>query len=157
MDIKLREIKSEAPVAEKMSLAPRAQRAKAEIKIEKVEVSKNIKSFERKVAKRSMGPYDYNVVAINNRTGYEPTAAQLISNPVYNTVGKFLGVDTQKEWGQYYDKVKVIKDWAEKKTGSKSLKTLISFIDGAMNASPSFGMSQKRIERVYLYAKLNET
>lgn len=123
----------------------------------KNEVSKNIQEFDKKVQKHTASPYDYNSISLAKKAEYTPTADEMIMNPTYNYVGKFLGVDTVHEWGKQHDKVRTLVDWAEQKTGSKDLNSVMNFLNRALNAAPSFGMNHKRIDQLYMYAKLNMT
>lgn len=126
-----------------------------EHKAPRVELSDNIKEFDKKERKHVTSPYDYNSISLSKKNDYMPTADQMILNPTYNSVGKFLGVDTLHDWSKYNDKVKTLVDWAETKTGSKDINSIMNFLNGALNAAPSFGMNNKRIDQLYLYAKVN--
>lgn len=136
------------------SLKDKPKEIKPEIKAEKKELSENIKQFDNKPRKVA-SPYDYNSISLARKVEYTPTADEMLTNPTYNTVGKFLGVDTIHDWSKYSDKVKVLVDWAEAKTGTKDMNGIMNFLNGALNAAPSFGMHSKRIDQLYLYAKLN--
>jgi hypothetical protein len=125
-----------------------------EIRAEKVELSDGIKRFDNR-PRKTASPFDYNTVALSRKNDYMPSADQMITNPTYNTVGKFLGVDTIHDWSKYSDKVKTLVDWAEIKTGKKDINAIMHFLNGALNAAPSFGMNNKRIDQLFLYAKLN--
>ncbi len=68
-------------------------------------------------------------------------------------VGKFLGLDTAKEWSQYYDKIFDLYTWAEEKTKSGDVNKIISFLQDKLNASPS--MSDRRINDLHVFYKLD--
>lgn len=121
----------------------------------KAELSENIQRFDQKVKKKVASPYDYNSVSLSKKVDYMPSADQMITNPVYNSVGKFLGIDTLHDWSAQSDKVKMLVDWAETKTGKNDMNSIMDFLNGALNAAPSFGMNHKRIDQLYMYAKLN--
>ncbi len=122
-------------------------------KAPKAELSENIQAFDKKP--RVASPYDYNSISLNKQVDYTPTADQMITDPVYNTIGKFLGVDTLHDWSKYSDKVKTLVDWAQVKTGKKDMQGIMDFLSGALNAAPSFGMNNKRIDQLYIYARMN--
>lgn len=136
------------------SLRDKPKEIKPEIKAEKRELSEAIKQFDSK-PRNVATPFDYNAISLDRKVDYTPTADEMITNPVYNTVGKFLGVDTIHDWSKYSDKVKTLVDWAEVKTGKKDMNSVMDFLNGALNAAPSFGMNNKRIDQLYLYAKIN--
>lgn len=99
------------PVVEELSLDENKKEAKKKvIKIKSVELSENIKKFDQK-SRVATSPYDYNVVVVTKKPDYTPTADEMITDPVYNTIGKFLGVDTLHDWGKYSDKVKTLVEW----------------------------------------------
>jgi hypothetical protein len=135
------------------SLKDKPRQEKPEIKADKIELSENIKKFDNK--KRIASPYDYNIVALNKKHDYTPTAEELILSPVHNSVGKFLGIDTIHDWGQHYDKVGKLVEWAKTKTGKDDINSIMDFLNQALNAAPSFGMNHRRIDQLYMYAKLN--
>jgi len=135
------------------SLKDKPKEKRPEIVAEKLELSKNIQKFDNK--KHTASPYDYNSISLAKKTEYTPTADEMITTPIYNHVGKFLGIDTRHEWNQHYDKVKTLVDWAQKKSGAKDLNSVMNFLNGALNAAPSFGMNHKRIDQLYMYARLN--
>ena len=158
-DIKLKVIQREEPLKERVSSGElRDKPIKQEkIEIEKVNLSKNIQNFDSKVNKyKTANPYDYNSISLAKRSSVAvtPTATQMILDPTYNTIGKFLGVDTVHEWGVNYDKVKTIVDWAKSRSGAKTIEGLMNFLNGASQFVPSFGMNHKKIDQIHLYATL---
>lgn len=152
-DIKLIELKQEKSRPQRVSAKGHMEKAPKHYEAEKKSLSENIIKFDKR--KRISSPYDYNTVSLNKTVKYDPTADEMISNPTYNTVGKFLGVDTHHEWGQYYNKVRTLVDWAKKKTGKEDTISVMNFLNGALSAAPSFGMHHKRIDQLYLYARMN--
>lgn len=154
MDIKLKEIKSEAPKRESVSYEGRMPAEPKQYTAEKKEVSDNIKEFDARP--RKVVSYDYNTIALNRPRPVNLTADQMLTDPLYNTIGKFLGVDTHHEWGKYYDKVEDLVDWAQDRTGKKDVESIMDFLNGALNAAPSFGMHHKRIDQLHLYAKMSQ-
>lgn len=124
-------------------------------KAEKIKLSENIQKFDKKP--RVSSPYDYNTVSLgqgNKNTPITLTAQQLITDPLYNTVGKFLGVDTLHDWSQQCDKIVEIVDWAKKKSGVTDIDKIVDWLAGASNVVPSFGMNHKKIDQLYMYAQL---
>lgn len=158
-EVTFREISTTEPDRELVSLKAKPQAAPKEIKLERVELSQNIQKFDdiAKKARRSMGPYDYNSVALGPKKpsgSSSMTATQLITSPVHNTVGKALGVDTRHEWNRDYDKVATIVDWAKEKSGKEDVEELVKWLTRASMSIPSISSSQRRIDQLYLYAKM---
>lgn len=148
----------EAPQTKKenVSLAPKEVKPIKEYKVPKVTLSEGIKAYEEKIRKvKPMGPYDYNSIAINSKTiDRIAPPSETIQDSTYNTVGKFLGIDTHHDWAKYSDKVQVIVNWAKTKSGFTDTENLLHWLDRESNIVPSFGMSNKKVDQLYLYAKL---
>lgn len=156
-DIGLRVIKSDEPVKEALSLKSAPKPKPVEYKAETFDVSDNIKRFDLKAEKaRSKNPHDYQS-AQAKPVNTTPTAFEMITNPLYNTVGKFLGVDTLHDWERNYDKVETIVRWAKKKTGSDKIETIVNFLNGASQFAPTFDMNHKKIDQIHLYAHMQLT
>lgn len=152
-------IPSEEVVQEKVSLKPKPVTKPVEYKTEKVEVSDNIKSFDDRVKKvHTKNPFDYNNIVLDKdqRAITTPTAFQMITNPTYNTIGKFLGVDTLHEWNKDYDKVYAIVKWAESRSGTKKIDQLVQWLNGAINFVPSLSSNHRKIDQLYLYSKIQQ-
>jgi hypothetical protein len=123
--------------------------------VPKVELSENIRRFDKKVKVYTENPYSFNAVSLKkNQPDVPPvqSASQMISNPVYNTVGKFLGLDTTHEWNKYYDKVYTIAEWAKVKTGTDNINSVIKWINSQAKRLPNIGA--KNIDNLYLFARL---
>jgi hypothetical protein len=152
----------EPQVSETKEVDLRAQRRperKVDTTITKVELSDNLKRFDEKVKVFKENPYSFNKVAEKDRSDEvpsTPTAFQMITNDTYNTVGKFLGVDTLHEWNKDYDKVYEIVGWAKKKSGAKDLELLIQWLADQANAAPSLSSNHRKIDQLYLYSKLQQ-
>ena len=123
-------------------------------KAPKVELSENIQKFDRKIKVYTENPHSFKEASKPQEAPISAvqTASQMIANPLYNEVGKVLGVDTLHEWGLYYDKVFEIVEMAKEKTGIKDTKELSSYIYKQLNYAPSMG--NKRINDVYTYLKM---
>lgn len=134
-DISMRSIRSKKKVEER------------KFTVEKKELSKNIQKFDRPRV-YTKNPYDYNSVVNNRVVNITPTASQMISNPLYNSVGKALGLDTTKEWNQHYDKVFKIAEWAKK----KGAKNVVEFILDKSRTVPTMGA--RRIDDIYIYSQM---
>lgn len=137
------------------SLRDKPKLKEPEIKAEKIELSKNIQKFEKKVKVYTENPYSYNAVALKrDRVPAIATATseQMITNPTYNTIGKFLGIDTIHDWNRYYDKVFTITEWAKKKSGVTDTGRLMKWISEKSRTVPSMG--GKNIDNLYLHARL---
>jgi hypothetical protein len=116
-------------------------------KTEVKELSKNIQKFDRKVYNKN--PYDYNTISLNREYKITPTASQMVANPLYNAVGKSLGIDAAKEWNQYYDKIYKITEWARERTKTDEVEKIIRYLATAANKAPSMGA--RRIDDIYVY------
>ena len=102
-------------------------------------------------------PYDFNSVSLkitrDNQEGYLPQADVLIVNPLYNKVGKFLGIDTVREWNDYYDKVYRITQWAKTKAKSNDVNEIINVITQKANQTPT--MNQRRVTDIFIACELD--
>lgn len=124
-------------------------------KADKLELSGNIQKFDKKPRVYTENPYSYNAVSLKKRTvDIPPTASaeQMITNPTYHTIGKFLGVDTVHDWNQYYDKVFTITEWAKIKSGIQDTGKLMKWISDKSRSVPSMG--GKNLDNLYLHARL---
>lgn len=146
----LQEIPTEEVPRENISLRKITAKKKVEVKkynVERKEISKNIQQFDRKV--HTKNPYDYNTISLNRQQPITPTANQMISDPLYNSVGKLLGLDTTKEWNQYYDKVYTISEYAKKKAKKGKI---LDYIRNLSTTVPSMG--SRRIDDIYIHINL---
>lgn len=141
-------------VQEKVSLKPKPQAIQAKHEVAKVELSDNIKQFDKKVKVHTSNPYSFNTVAKKESSvaSTSQTASQMITNPTYNTIGKFLGVDTIHDWGRYYDKVYLITEWAKGKVGDDRSK-IMRWLTAKLSNLPSMGA--KRIDDLHIAASLD--
>ena len=137
------------------SLKDKPKEKRPEIKAEKIELSKNIQKFDKKPKVYTENPYAYNYISLKkDKPNASPsaTAEQMITNPTYNTIGKFLGIDTIHDWNKYYDKVFTITEWAKKKSGTDNTGNLMRWISSKARTVPSMG--GKNIDNLYLFARL---
>lgn len=144
---------TEEIVQEKVSLKPKPKAIQVKHEITKIELSENIKKFDHKVKVHTQNPYAFNTVAkkkVQSITQTQ-TATQMITDPMYNSIGKFLGVDTIHDWGQFYDKVFTVTEWARKKVGNDNFK-IRKWLTTKLNNTPS--MNEKRINDLYIAAQL---
>lgn len=148
----LDEIKTEETPQEEVSLkSPKKVVKKVNYEIKKVEISKNIQKFDKKSRVHSENPFEYNSVALKKKdVRLTPSAEELVTSPLYHSVGAFLGVDTRRDWNILYNKVFEITEWAKKKSGEKDSMKLIRFINGFKNKVPT--LADKNIDNLYLYA-----
>lgn len=126
-----------------------------EYEIPKVELAKNIQKFDKKPKVYTENPYSYNYVSLKKeKPSYPPTqsASEMITNPTYNLIGKFLGVDTVHDWNKDYQKVYTIIEWAKAKSGFDDREKLIKWISGQVKRVPSVG--NKNIDNMYIFARL---
>ncbi len=76
-------------------------------------------------------PFSYNFIALKkSEVNDKPTPAEqdVIANPTYNAIGKALGIKYQTNWGQNYEKVFAITEWAKERTGYTDTNMLIEWI-----------------------------
>lgn len=149
-------IPEQKSTAEKVDYQGRMPAESKQYEAEKKEVSENIKNFDLQIKKpKAPSPYDYNAIALKPKpVSVTADATSMLMNPKFNTVAKFLGVDTLHDWGKYYDKVGTIVEWAEQNSGVKTLEDLVHWISGASNVAPSFGNNQRKVDQLYIYAKM---
>lgn len=129
---------------------------KAEVKkivIEQVELSKGIQKFDNLSRKKvyTNDPYSHQSVRKSIQT---QTASMAVMDPVYNFVGKFLGVDTKHDWDKYYDKVVAVAEWAKKKSGEKDLSKTLAWLGRKTKTIPSVGGNV--LSDLYLFSKLEK-
>ena len=158
-DISLREIPSDQPQSEAAVFEKKPKYRPPQYEVEKVQLSDNIRKFDLKVKNEvhTQNPYAFNTVSLKKpvATKPTPTASDLIAQPTYNAVGKFLGVDTVRDWNQYYDKVFNIVEWAKKSLGTDNLTKVMRWISEKSRRVPSVG--NRRIDDLNLFAKLHRT
>lgn len=137
---------------EEVSLKPEPTAPQKEFKVPEVKLSENIRKFDSKPRVYTENPYSYNSVSLKKDVDYTPTASEMLVNPLYNQVGKALGVDTIHDWNRYYDKVKKIVEWAQKETNYQESEKLVSWIyEQSQKATP---LGAKKIDDLYIYTKL---
>lgn len=147
-------VPQEEVLQERVSLKSPPPAKPIQYEVEKKELSENIKRFDRKVRVYTGNPYSFNAVARKtDRPIAESTqtANQMITNPTYNTIGKFLGVDTVHDWGKYYDKVYTITEWAKQKVGDDKIK-IMKWLTQKIRQVPSMGA--KKIDDLHIAARL---
>lgn len=137
----MREIRKKAVVTER------------KYNVEHKELSKNIQKFDKKPRVFKENPYSWNAVSLNKSQNYTPSASEMVANPLYNAVGKALGLDTAKEWNQYYDKVFSISEWAKKKAGG-DIQKVVRLIADKSRLVPTMGA--RRIDDLYIYISLTK-
>jgi hypothetical protein len=114
-------------------------------------LSATIRDFDKKV-KQGKNPFAFNTVVLAKKpVTLSPSAEQMIVNPLYNQVGRLLGIDTKREWSMYYDKIFHLAQWAQSKAG-QDVEQVIKFLMEQSNHAPAMGA--KRIDDLYIYSKL---
>jgi hypothetical protein len=146
----------EEVLQEKVSLKSPPPAKQVQYEAEKKELSDNIKKFDRKprVKVYTENPFSFNAVSLKkDKPPISPnqTANQMITDPTYNTIGKFLGIDTVHDWGKYYDKVYVVTEWAKQKVGDDRVK-IMNWLTQKIRQVPSMG--SKKIDDLHIAAKL---
>lgn len=124
----------------------------------KVELSENIQKFDRKPRVYTENPFSFKGVTkrrVEESPELSPTASEMITTPLYNEVGKILGVDTHHDWGKSYDRVYEVVELAKAKSGIKDPNKLSAWIYQQLHRAPSLG--NKRIDDVYIYLKMSST
>ncbi len=137
------------------SLKDKPKEKQPKYEAEKLELSRNIQKFDKKPKVYTENPYSYNYVSLKrDKLDAMPTATseEMITNPTYNTIGKFLGIDTIHDWNRYYDKVFTITEWAKLKSGTNNMGKLMTWISNKSRTVPSTG--GKNIDNLYLFARL---
>lgn len=150
-------IPTDETIKEKISLQSLKDKPKIkqeEYEAPKLELSKNIQKFDRKPKVYTENPYSFNAVSLKPKTSTIPTATaeQMITNPTYNIIGKFLGVDTVHDWNKCYDKVYAIAEWAKLKSGLNETNSLLRWISSKSKTIPNMGT--RNIDNLYLFARL---
>lgn len=121
--------------------------------IPKVELSENIQNFDKRPRVHTENPFSHSSTQKTEApVSTLQTASQMIADPLYNEVGKLLGVDTLNEWGLQYDKVYEVTELAKKKSGLTDPKALSAWIYKQLNFAPSLGA--KRINDVHIFLKM---
>lgn len=146
------ELPTEEVPHEDISMREIRKAKKVEVKhyeVERKEVSKNIQRFDKRPRVYTENPYSYNYVSLHKVQKITPSAESMVAQPLYNSVGKVLGLDTAKEWNQYYDKVYAIAEWAKKKVGEADINKIIRFIADKSRTVPSMGA--RRIDDLYIH------
>jgi hypothetical protein len=143
------EVKSKA---ERVSLAGKLPKPIPVYEAERKTLSDAIATYDKKLQKPKVytqNPTSHAEVrkAIQYRT---PSAEVMVSDPLYNKIGKVLGVDTVHEWGKYYDKIYDLAQIAREK-GVKE-EEIPNFIYKKAGEAPQVGA--KRIDDVYTYLRM---
>ena len=150
----LKVVESEKAIKEPVSMEAPEPKKEKHYEIPKVSLSEDIQKFDKKPKVYTKDPYAYNSVSLEKKEkAVNPGAEALLTNPIYNTIGKFLGVDMTHDWGRYADKVYVITEWAKTKTKSDDLNRLIKWIGDRAKSVPNLG--NKVIDNLYIYARLS--
>jgi hypothetical protein len=155
MDLKI--VPTEEIIRDDISLKSLKDKPKVKVnyEVEKKEVSKNIQKFDKKPRVFTENPFAYNSVSLKkNKPDVTPiqSASELLTNPIYNKMGKFLGVDTIHDWNRYYDKVYAITEWAKLKSGEKDLSRIMKWVSDQSRRTPNMGA--REIDSLYLHARL---
>lgn len=138
-----------------VNIEPKKEKKTKEYEIPKVEISKNIQRFDKKPRVYTENPYSYNAISLKKDKPDaipDKSASELLVDPVYNTIGKFLGVDAIHDWNRYSDKVYAITEWAKAKTGKEDIGDLMNWIGKQAKLVPNMGA--KEIDNLYLYARM---
>lgn len=151
-------VPSEEVEQKKVDITGHLEAKPKKYEVKENEISQNIQKFDRKVKKLKVfteNPYSYNSVSLKREkapVAPNQSASTLITDPVYNTIGKFLGVDTIHDWNRDYDKVYAIVEWAKAKSGEKNLGQLMRWIGSQARRVPNVG--NKNIDNLYIFARL---
>lgn len=138
-------------VPEKLSLADKPIKQK-EYVAEKVELSENIRNFDKKIKVHTQDPYNYNSVSLQKREIPTKTLMEVVTSPLYGRAANVLGVGDAHDWNRNYDKVQFIVDWAKQKTKIEDTQKLISWIYSQVVKVPS--VTSRRLDDLYTFAKM---
>lgn len=134
-----------------LSLKSESSTKAKEYQAPQAELSDNIQKYDKKVATHTeVSPKTKEVETLKST----PTAGQMLTDSMYNSVGKLLGVDTLREWSLYYDKVYEVVELAKQKSGLKDSDKLSSWIYQQLNNAPALG--GKKISDVHTYLKMGQ-
>jgi hypothetical protein len=138
------------------SLKYKAKTEQVEYEVPEVELSQNIQKFDKRPRVYTQNPFAYNSVG-SKKKNYDKelpskSSSELLTDVTYNTLGKFLGVDTIHDWNKYADKVYAITEWAKMKSGETKIEKLMDWLAKQSKLVPNMGA--KEIDNLYLYAKL---
>lgn len=100
-------------------------------------------------------PFSYNYISLTKSKLDEmptPAASDVIVNPLYNAVGKSLGITNPHQWNQVYDKVHLITEWAKERSGTADPAELLKWISDKGRTVPSMGNS--KINDIYAHIRL---
>ncbi len=144
----------ETPI-ESVSLKGKRHIKQVAPKLEKVELSDNIKKFDKRPR---TDPFSFNAISLKkaneNKVKLVPSAEQMVTDPLYNSVGKVLGIDTKKEWNIYSDKIFTITQWIKTKYKLDTADSILRTISNLSTRVPSMGV--RRIDDIYIYTKLHK-
>ena len=151
-------IKPEEYKKESVSVKGHLEAKPEQYEAEQKEVSENIQKFDKKVKKSKVyteNPFSYNAVSLKKDrlpVLLTQSAQNLVIDPIYNTIGKFLGVDTIHEWGKQYEKVYTITEWAKRESQEKNVSRLMEWIARKSRSLPNLGA--RNIDNLYIFARL---
>lgn len=94
-------------------------------------------------------PFSYNYISLKKSKVDEiplPSKDNVVADPVYNEVGKALGLGVH-EWKKLYDKVFTIAEWAKERSGFKEPSEIIKWINDKIRELPNMGA--KKINSLY--------
>lgn len=105
-------------------------------------------------------PYSWNYVVQKQKEKFNerkitPQMEEMLTTPLYNQIGKFFGINTKAEWGQYYPDVFEVTEWAKEKTKSEDPGTIVQKLTEVINNSPT--LNDKRIKDVLIQIRLGNT
>lgn len=154
-DIVLKTVSPEPSTQERVSLKSPEPKKQKEIKLDRVELSDNIRAFDKKPRVYTSNPYSRDQVlkGMKTQVSLTPTAEQAVLNPLYNRVGHILGVDMAREWNMSYDKVVEIVSLARNISKIEDDAKLAEWIFNRTRESSS--MYGKRITDVLVNLKMN--
>lgn len=142
------EVKQPISKPQEIKEVPKEVKSVPEYKAQKVNLSKNIQEYDKKVDRHvETRP----VETKPNTEKYLSTAF----DPTYNLIGKFIGIDTLHDWKASSDKVIAIVEWARKESKAKDTQDLLKWISNKAREVPSVGHA-KILDQLYLFARLSK-
>ena len=76
-------------------------------------------------------------------------------DPRYRAVADYFGVEPNREWSQYADKVDYFYNWAKKTSGSEEIPALLKTLDKLEKKCPPPAWNERRIQSMFRTLRLN--
>lgn len=77
-------------------------------------------------------------------------------DPRYRAVADYFGVEPNREWNQYADKVDYFFNWAKKTANSEEIPALLKSLDKLEKKCPPPAWNERRIQSMFRTLRLNQ-